>query len=89
MSPGPRLHRRTLLEAGTALALPFPLGRCGQPENDLGLRPDPEGILDLSEGFRYRVLERRGDRMSDGYRVPGQPDGMGCFAGLRAATPWC
>lgn len=81
MSHGPRLHRRGLLKAGTALALPFLLGRCGVPENDEGLRPDPDGILDLPEGFRYRLLERRGDRMSDGFRVPGQPDGMGCFAG--------
>ncbi|WNG33705.1 DUF839 domain-containing protein [Archangium violaceum] len=77
----PTLHRRAFLKAGTALALPFLLGRCARPENDAGLRPDPDGILDLPEGFRYRILERRGERMSDGYRVPGQQDGMGCFAG--------
>jgi hypothetical protein len=81
MSHGPRLHRRGLLKAGTALALPWLLGRCGLPENEEGLRPDPDGILDLPEGFRYHLLERRGDPMSDGFRVPGQPDGMGCFAG--------
>jgi hypothetical protein len=83
MSHGPRLrlHRRSFLKASTALALPFLLGRCDYPESDEGLRPDPDGILDLPEGFSYRILERRGDTMSDGYRVPGQPDGMGCFAG--------
>jgi secreted PhoX family phosphatase len=81
MSPGPRLPRRTLLQAGTALALPLLLGRCGLREKTEGLRPDPHGILDLPEGFQYRVLERRGERMNDGFRVPGQPDGMGCFAG--------
>lgn len=75
------LHRRALLKASTALALPFVLGRCALPENGSGLLPDPDGVLELPEGFRYRILERRGDRMSDGYRVPGQPDGMGCFAG--------
>jgi secreted PhoX family phosphatase len=36
-------------------------------------------MLDLPEGFGYRVLERTGDPMSDGYRVPGRPDAMGCF----------
>jgi secreted PhoX family phosphatase len=41
---------------------------------------DPERLLDLCEGFRYRVLERSGTRMSDGFRVPGRPDAMGCFA---------
>jgi secreted PhoX family phosphatase len=49
---------------------------------DLGaLVPDPEGLLDLPSGFSYRILEQKGDPMSDGYRVPGRPDGMACFAG--------
>jgi secreted PhoX family phosphatase len=43
---------------------------------------DPLGILELPEGFRVRVLQRTGERMSDGYRVPGRPDAMACFAGL-------
>lgn len=41
---------------------------------------DPHRIIDLPEGFSFRVLSRTGDRMSDGYRVPGQPDGMAAFA---------
>lgn len=45
------------------------------------LRPDPDGVLDLLEGFRYRVLTRAGERMSDGNRVPRRPDGMACFEG--------
>jgi secreted PhoX family phosphatase len=45
------------------------------------LVPDPEGLLDLPEGFSYRVIDRRADTMSDGYAVPGAPDGMACFAG--------
>jgi secreted PhoX family phosphatase len=81
MSSRPLLSRRTLLRAGASLALPFALGRCRQPESTEGLRPDPAGVLDLPEGFSYRILERRGDPMDDGFRVPGQPDGMGCFAG--------
>lgn len=43
------------------------------------LRPDPEGLLDLLEGFSYRVLERAGSAMSDGNPVPPRPDGMACM----------
>ncbi len=52
---------------------------------DAKLVPDPRGLLDLRPGFTYRVLQRTGERMSDGYRVPGRPDAMGCFA-LRDGT---
>lgn len=41
---------------------------------------DPDGLLDLPEGFSYRVLSRTGDLMPDGYKVPGKPDGMATFA---------
>jgi len=44
-----------------------------------GLVRDPKGVLDLLPGFSYQVLERFGDRMSDGFRVPARPDAMGCF----------
>ncbi len=45
------------------------------------LVPDPDGILDLPEGFSYTVLQEAGVPMADGYVVPGRPDGMACFAG--------
>jgi uncharacterized protein len=45
------------------------------------LVPDPQHLLDLPEGFSYVVLQERGATMSDGYRVPGRPDAMSCFAG--------
>lgn len=45
------------------------------------LVPDPARILDLPAGFRYQVLERAAAPMSDGFRVPGRPDGMACFSG--------
>ena len=45
------------------------------------LVPDPARILDLPAGFRYTVIQRRGDLMSDGVPVPGLPDGMAAFAG--------
>lgn len=42
---------------------------------------DPKGILDLPEGFSYKVLATRGEQMGDGFKVPGQPDGMAAFPG--------
>jgi len=43
------------------------------------LAPDPAGLLDLPQGFSYRVLSRLGDAMDDGGTVPDRADGMGCF----------
>ncbi|MGJ8696448.1 MAG: alkaline phosphatase PhoX [Verrucomicrobiaceae bacterium] len=45
------------------------------------LLPDPEGILDLPEGFKYQIISKAGGTMSDGLTVPGKPDGMACFPG--------
>jgi hypothetical protein len=45
------------------------------------LEEDPKGVVDLPAGFSYRILQQSGEPMSDGFRVPGKPDGMGCFAG--------
>lgn len=51
-----------------------------------GLQADPDGILDLPEGFSYRVVSRVGDLMSDGFRVPHRPDGMATFPGPNGLT---
>jgi len=46
------------------------------------LLPDPDGLLDLPKGFRYRVLSREGDPLRSGEGlVPGNHDGMAAFAG--------
>ena len=50
------------------------------------LVPDPDGIIDLPAGFRYRIVARSGDTMSDGLRVPALPDGMGAFPGPDGTT---
>nr|WP_246505757.1 alkaline phosphatase PhoX [Coralloluteibacterium stylophorae] len=44
------------------------------------LRRDPAGVLDLPDGFDYRVVSRVGERMQDGFVVPDNFDGMGSFA---------
>ncbi|MEP3050844.1 MAG: alkaline phosphatase PhoX [Erythrobacter sp.] len=40
---------------------------------------DPAGVLDLPQGFSYRLLSSLGDAMSDGGTVPDKADGMGCI----------
>lgn len=45
------------------------------------LRKDPAGILNLPDGFTYRIISTRGDKMSDGLLVPGLGDGMATFKG--------
>ncbi|GGW54955.1 hypothetical protein GCM10010503_34890 [Streptomyces lucensis JCM 4490] len=51
------------------------------------LVPDPDGLLDLPEGFRYRVLSREGDQLRSGEGpVPSNHDGMAAFAGEGGRT---
>jgi hypothetical protein len=40
-----------------------------------------DDVLDLEDGFRCKVISRSGSTMTDGYRTPALPDGMGCFVG--------
>ncbi|MGW7284110.1 alkaline phosphatase PhoX [Streptomyces sp. NPDC054847] len=51
------------------------------------LVPDPDGLLDLPRGFRYKVLSREGEPLLSGEGpVPGNHDGMAAFAGRRGRT---
>lgn len=50
------------------------------------LRKDPNGILDLPDGFSYKVISKVGDSMNDGFLVPGLPDGMASFPGPDGKT---
>lgn len=43
------------------------------------LVPDPRGILDLPQGFQYRILAYSGGKMTDGNPMPLCPDGMAAF----------
>lgn len=69
--------------AGLALA------GCASPLRGRGIGPgfgygalksDPAGLLDLPDGFAYRVLSSFGERMDDGHVVPDRADGMGAIA---------
>lgn len=55
-----------------------------QDNPDIGYGPlieDPDKVMDLPEGFQYKIIARAGERMTDGFYVPGHPDGMGTFQG--------
>ena len=47
------------------------------------LIPDPKGILSLPKGFSYKIISKKGDKMNDGFFVPGKADGMAAFAGKK------
>ena len=84
--------RRRFLKSAAAITLGFAGLRANMgcsPGPGLGygpLLPDPHGLLDLPEGFTYRVLSRTGEMMADGLLVPGAPDAMATFAGPDGRT---
>ncbi len=80
------LHRRQFLSATAsafaALSLSGCMTRGTMPSTSAGYGPlvaDPQGLLDLPEGFSYRLLSSLGNAMSDGGTVPDKADGMGCL----------
>ena len=81
-------RRRFLSATGTAFAALLASGcsaRSPTIASSMGpagygpLVSDPKGLLDLPEGFSYRVISKLGDAMDDGLTVPDRADGMGCF----------
>ncbi|MDA0832864.1 MAG: DUF839 domain-containing protein [Planctomycetota bacterium] len=47
---------------------------------------DPSRVIDLPDGFSYRIISVQGRKMDDGFLVPGLPDGMATFAGPDGLT---
>jgi secreted PhoX family phosphatase len=95
------VSRRHFLQRGVAFSLGFAglstmMGRhghsvaaalaAGPRANFGGLVRDPAGMLDLPEGFTYRVISRQGAKMADGLIVPGRPDAMAAFPGPDGTT---
>ena len=85
-----RISLRRFVRSAAAISLGFSGLRCAHADSVLSPGPgvgfgpladDPEGLLELPEGFRYRVISPRGERMTDGFLVPGRHDGMAAFAG--------
>jgi secreted PhoX family phosphatase len=83
------MKRRTFLNATSMAFLALSASGCvtrplpNQPfSRAIGygnLVPDPRGLLDLPNGFSYRIVSSFGDPMTDGASVPDKADGMGCF----------
>jgi secreted PhoX family phosphatase len=61
------------------LSVPIAMAECEMPPFG-PLQPDPNRILDLPQGFTYKILSRTGTLMNDGLQVPGLHDGMAAFA---------
>ncbi len=84
----PHLDRRSFLAASSAFAALIASGCTARGNLGGGagfagygaLQTDPAGVLDLPQGFSYRVISRLGDAMDDGGTVPDNADGMGAFA---------
>ena len=72
---------------GAALALNPGAAAMAHPPRGFG-RPveDPNGLIDLPRGFRYRVVQTIEDKLSNGAGVPGDFDGMVAVAGPRNTT---
>lgn len=84
--------RRAFMASATALALAGYARRAEAVSNGFvdgtfrnevhGYGPlvkDPYGLIDLPQGFSYRIISEAGETMSDGLRAPDKFDGMGCF----------
>ncbi|WP_234028101.1 alkaline phosphatase PhoX [Qipengyuania aquimaris] len=80
-----QMQRRQFLSTTATAFGALTLSGCmtrGADLTDAGYGPlvrDPNGLLDLPEGFSYRLLSSLGDAMSDGGTVPDKADGMGCL----------
>ncbi len=77
------VSRRRMLGLAAATAAFGGLARVSaQPAQVFGygpLRPDPDSLFDLPEGFSYKIVSRAGQPMDDGFLTPGKLDGMACF----------
>ncbi len=84
------MNRKEFLHLTSLAGLGFfglQLINCSNPKNKFSakgfgdLKPDPNGLFNLPDGFSYHVICESGQIMTDGYFVPGLPDGMGAFSG--------
>jgi secreted PhoX family phosphatase len=75
-------RRRFIQTLLVAAAAPATKPSSAAPNGGFGkLVPDPRHVLDLPEGFEYRIVCRKGEEMDDGLLVPGEADGMAAFRG--------
>ena len=77
------IDRRRFLQCLAMAAASPPLARAtDRGATGVGpLRADPNKLLDLPDGFSYRIVSKSGDTMDDGFTVPPAHDGMAAFPG--------
>jgi secreted PhoX family phosphatase len=84
------LNRRRFLQTiVVAATVPSARAAAAKGSTDVGfgkLRPDPDRILDLPQGFSYQVISQYGKEMNDGLLVPARHDGMAAFPGKDGST---
>lgn len=82
------LRKSALTAGGAALAMsPGAAVATHRRQASLGeLVRDPNGLVDLPAGFRYRVVQTIEDKLSNGAPVPHDFDGMMAVAGPRNHT---
>jgi secreted PhoX family phosphatase len=79
------LSRRAFVARAAQVAAAVPalstLGACASSASlrEMGLQPDPEGLIALPPGFSYVAFGRTGDPMTDGFFTPSNHDGMAAF----------
>lgn len=87
-----RLSRRAFIGLGGMSVAALMLGtRSAVAQSGDGpgygpLQPDPGGIIELPQGFQYRVISREGTKLSNGAPVPSDHDGMAAFRGPKRGT---
>ena len=83
-----RLSRRAFIGLGgmSAAALLLNTGRASAQVGYGELVTDPGGVIDLPQGFQYRIISPEGSQLSSGGVVPGDPDGMAAFRGPSKGT---
>ena len=68
----------------SAYAFSAPLSRMLLASNNKNfnskMKKDPNNVIDIHRSLSYNIISNKGDVMSDGFRVPGSPDGMSAFA---------
>jgi secreted PhoX family phosphatase len=77
------MNRRHFVQMLT-IAAASPASTLAREDGSAGFGPlkhDPNGVIDLPEGFGYTVISQRGQEMDDGLLVPGLQDGMAAFPG--------
>ncbi len=93
------LSRRTFLKkeilnwlgalalVATAVAILLDIANPSEAVDGFGpLIKDRGKILDLPKGFSYQIIARAGDKMTDGFFVPGLADGMSACPGPDGST---